>query len=117
INWIVMRNRLSNIDAKNKRNMAIILDKLAQRIGFRVAPGFSERVIFKELFLQGLTLLDLKGEVARKFGFSFNISHIAARQELRDFLKFLQIPKIDKALNENQADIKSISSKNLVEVE
>jgi chromosome partitioning protein len=96
INWIVMRNRLSTIDAKNKRNVGEVLTSLANRIGFRVAPGFSERVIFRELFLQGLTLLDLK-ELGESF--SMSMSHIAARQELREFLKFLQIRKLDDAIN------------------
>lgn len=93
INWVVMRNRLSNTFAHNKRNIAQVLDKLAQRIGFRHAPGFGERVIFRELFLQGLTLLDImEGNT------SLSLSHIAARQELREFLKALQINKVDQAL-------------------
>ncbi|MGH7057571.1 MAG: division plane positioning ATPase MipZ [Acetobacteraceae bacterium] len=29
-------------------------------IGFRTVKGFGERVIFRELYLQGLTLLDLR---------------------------------------------------------
>ena len=32
---------------------------LSKRVGFRVIPGLSERVIFRELFPKGLTLLDL----------------------------------------------------------
>jgi chromosome partitioning protein len=90
INWIVMRNRLSNIDAKNKRNMAFALDKLSQRIGFKIAGGFSERVIFRELFLNGLTLLDIKENLS--------LSHLAAKQELREFLKSLQIVEVEKRL-------------------
>lgn len=95
IQWVVMRNRLSNTFAHNKRNMAEVLDKLAQRIGFRHAAGFSERVIFRELFLQGMTLLDV---MDNSNGVALSMSHIAARQELRDFLKSLQINKIDQAL-------------------
>ena len=92
IEWIVMRNRLSNIDARNKRHMTAALAELSRRIGFRVAPGFSERVIFREMFLQGLTVLD----VAEKAGTSLSLSHVAARQEVRDLLKVLQIPAIDE---------------------
>ncbi|WP_341748232.1 division plane positioning ATPase MipZ [Candidatus Tisiphia endosymbiont of Dascillus cervinus] len=88
INWIVMRNRLSNLDAVNKRNVATSLEQLAKRISFKIAPGFSERVIFRELFLQGLTLLDL---TTANHGKTLSISHVAARQELRDFLNFLEI--------------------------
>ena len=59
IDWVVMRNRLSSLDARNKRDIGRLLEQLAKRIGFRLAPGFSERVIFRELFPRGLTLLDL----------------------------------------------------------
>lgn len=94
IEWIVMRNRLSNIDAKNKRFMTQVTGELSRRIGFRVAPGFSERVIFREMFLQGLTVLDI--EEAGKGGLS--MSHIAARQEVRDLLKTLKLPLLDEKL-------------------
>ena len=50
IDWVVMRNRLSSLDARNKRDIGRLLEQLAKRIGFRLAPGFSERVIFRELF-------------------------------------------------------------------
>lgn len=83
IDWIVMRNRLSHLDARNKREMGDILDRLARRIGFRTAPGFGERVIFRELFLKGLTLLDLL-EASPEGGFT--MSHVAARQEVRALL-------------------------------
>jgi len=95
INWIVLRNRLSFVDAKNKRNMSIALEKIAHRLGFRTCEGFSERVIFRELFLQGLTLLDFDNT---DLDFSMSVSHVAARQELRNFLKTLNIKKIDEAL-------------------
>jgi len=88
IDWVVLRNRLSNLDAHNKRNVADALEKLAKRISFRIAPGFSERVIFRELFPKGLTLLDLKTANHNK---SFNISHVAARQELRSLFDILGI--------------------------
>ena len=61
---------------------------LSARIGFRMAPGFSERVIFRELFPQGLTLLDMLGERALK------MAHLAARQELREMLASLKLPGV-----------------------
>lgn len=88
IEWIVVRNRLSNIDALNKRNVAAALEKLSKRISFRVLPGFSERVIFRELFPLGLTLLDL---TKTNFSKTLSLSHVAARQELRSFLESLSI--------------------------
>ncbi len=35
IDWVVMRNRLSHIEARNKREIADLLIQLARRIGFR----------------------------------------------------------------------------------
>lgn len=88
IDWIVLRNRLSHLDARNKRQMGIVLDKLSQRLGFRMAAGFSERVIFRELFLKGLTLLDIKDA-----GVELTMSHVAARAELRSLLDALGLSR------------------------
>ncbi len=103
IEWVVLRNRLSNIDAKNKRNMSDVLDKLSGRIGFRHISGFSERVIFRELFLNGLTLLDLD----LQNNILLSMSHVAARQELRNFLRNLNIKKINDALIKSDLNIKN----------
>ena len=93
--WIVMRNRLSNIFAKNKQEMKKSLDALSKRIGFKVAEGFSERVIFRELFLRGLTVLDLQ-----EAGIPMSMSHISARQELRKLLESIDLPQLEKKLAE-----------------
>lgn len=97
IEWVVMRNRLSNLDAKNKRYMTTVTQELSRRIGFRVAPGFSERVIYREMFLQGLTVLDVMDTSGNA---SLTMSHIAARQEVRDLLKMVKIPEIDRRIQE-----------------
>lgn len=78
--WVVMRNRLGQLDSRNQRAVNEAITKLSSRIGFRVVPGFSERVIFRELFLDGLTLLDLRSEGV---DVRINMSHVAARQEVR----------------------------------
>ncbi len=91
IDWVVMRNRLGAQRMVNKEKMERAVDALAKRIGFRVAPGFNERVIFRELFPRGLTLLDLKDVGVQKL----NISNVAARQELRDMMKSLHLPGVD----------------------
>jgi chromosome partitioning protein len=85
IEWYVLRNRLSTLDARNKREMERLLDALAKRIGFSVADGLNERVIYRELFLQGLTLLDLGGDS----GMAMSLSHVAARQELRQLIEHM----------------------------
>ncbi|MEM7268071.1 MAG: division plane positioning ATPase MipZ [Pseudomonadota bacterium] len=91
IDWVVTRNRMSNLQARNKRKVGTLLDDLARRIGFRIAPGFSERVIFREMFLNGLTLLDMGGA-------TLSLSHVAARQEVRELLKELQLPGVSAAV-------------------
>ena len=90
IDWIVLRNRVGAQRMLNKEKMQSALQMLSSRIGFRVAPGFSERVIFRELFPRGLTLLDLRDIGVRQL----NISNIAARQELRELLKALNLPAV-----------------------
>jgi len=83
--WIVMRNRLSHLDAQNKRSVGDALEKLSPHLGFRLAPGFGDRVIFREMFLQGLTLLDIK-ETGRHLK---NMSNLTARQEVRQLVKMV----------------------------
>lgn len=101
IEWIVMRNRLSNIDAKNKRFMTQVTTELSRRIGFRMAPGFSERVIFREMFLQGLTVLDIMDMSGNA---SLSLSHVAARQEVRDLLRTLKIAALDERIAKTRTD-------------
>ncbi|MGQ0566968.1 MAG: division plane positioning ATPase MipZ [Gemmobacter sp.] len=90
IDWIVVRNRLGAQQMHNKKKVGAALEDLSKRIGFRVAPGFSERVIFRELFPRGLTLLDLKDTGVEQL----NLSNIAARQELRDLIAALNLPGV-----------------------
>jgi chromosome partitioning protein len=95
INWLVIRNRVSAVDAKNKQKMADVLSKLSARLGFRVALGFNERVIYRELFLHGLTLLDIKPGIS---DVTLNLSHITAKQELNNLLRNLNVDKLNQAL-------------------
>ena len=87
VDWVVLRNRLQHIDSHNLRRVGAALDELARRVGFRVIPGLGERVIYRELFPKGLTLIDLPqlGEVG--------IAHVTARQELREMIAGLAIPE------------------------
>ena len=90
IDWVVVRNRVGAQAMVNKEKMERAITKLSRRIGFRVAPGFNERVIFRELFPRGLTLLDLR-DIGVK---GMNISNVAARQELRDLIRALHLPGV-----------------------
>jgi chromosome partitioning protein len=94
IDWVVLRNRTSasKIEAKNKQKVGQALQTLSSRIGFRMAPGLSERVIYRELFPQGLTLLDLDAEGVPG---EMRMAHVAARQELRDLFITLKLPGMD----------------------
>ena len=90
IDWVVLRNRVGSQQMVNKQKMERALNKLSSRIGFRIAPGFNERVVFRELFPRGLTLLDLKDVGVKQL----NISNIAARQELRELIKAINLPDV-----------------------
>lgn len=94
LDWIVVRNRLSALDAMNKKNIDLAIYKLSKKLGFRVAPGFGDRVIFKELFLYGLTLYD----AAMSQKIKITTSVLAARQELREFIKSLELKEINDVL-------------------
>lgn len=86
MDWVVVRNRTQHIEARNQRRIDQALNELSKRVGFRIASGLSERVIYRELFPSGLTLLD-KGHLGE-----LGTSHLVARQELRTLVMGLNLP-------------------------
>lgn len=86
MDWVVVRNRTQHIEARNQRRIDQALTELSKRVGFRIASGLSERVIYRELFPSGLTLLD-KGHLGE-----LGTSHLVARQELRGLVMGLNLP-------------------------
>ena len=86
MDWVVVRNRVHHVDARNQKRIDQALTELSKRVGFRVAHGLSERVIYRELFPSGLTLLD-KGQLGE-----LGTSHLVARQELRALIASLRLP-------------------------
>lgn len=104
IDWIVIRNRLPSNPQLNQKNLDIALRKMSQKLGFRIAPGFSDRVVMKELFLHGLTLYDSK---IRGFPLRMTPSILAGRQEMRNFMKALRLPQINQKLDVERKDIAS----------
>ena len=86
MDWVVVRNRTGYTEARNQRRIDQALTELSKRVGFRVASGLSERVIYRELFPSGLTLLD-KGHLGE-----LGTSHLVARQELRTLVAGLNLP-------------------------
>jgi len=83
MDWVVVRTRLASLDSRNNKRVHNALDALQKRVMFRYVPGLYERVIYKELFPSGLTILDLK-EVT-------SMSHVAARQEVRSLVDSLNL--------------------------
>jgi chromosome partitioning protein len=86
MDWVVVRNRTQHVEARNMRRLDGALLELSKRVGFRIAKGLSERVIYRELFPSGLTLLD-KGHLGE-----LGTSHLVARQEMRGLLAGLNLP-------------------------
>lgn len=93
MDWVVVRNRTGFTEARNQKRIDTALTELSKRVGFRVASGLSERVIYRELFPSGLTLLD-KGHLGE-----LGTSHLVARQELRTLVGGLNLPKPRSAAN------------------
>ena len=86
MDWVVVRNRSGHVEMRNMRRLDQALNELSKRVGFRIAQGLSERVIYRELFPSGLTLLD-KGQLGE-----LGTSHLVARQELRQLVAGLNLP-------------------------
>ena len=86
MDWVVVRNRTGHVEARNMTRIEQALKELSKRVGFRVSHGLSERVIYRELFPSGLTLLD-KGHLG-----DLGTSHLVARQELRSLVAGLKLP-------------------------
>ena len=86
LNWIVVGNRVSALNSRNKTLFFEQLKHISGIYGFRVADGIKERVIYKELFWQGLTVLDLNTAGLKN---RLSLSHLAAKQEIRALAEFI----------------------------
>ncbi len=58
IDWVMVRNRIASLASNNAKQIAVSIGRLSRELGFRVADGLHDRVIFRELFPIGLTALD-----------------------------------------------------------
>lgn len=90
IDWVLVRNRISMLSSRNMRQVQVILERIAMRLGCRVADGIAERVIFRSLFSSGMTVFDplpddLLGGVP-------SMSHMGARQEYKNLVAALHLP-------------------------
>ncbi len=82
LSWFVIRNRLNSLQSNNQKQIDYLMDKLSKRIGFKIIEGMRERVVYRELFLKGLTVMDLKADDK----VPLSVSHISARQEVRNLV-------------------------------
>jgi hypothetical protein len=86
MDWVVVRNRTGYTEARNQRRIDQALGELSKRVGFRIASGLSERVIYRELFPSGLTLLDKGhlGELGTSHRRATGTAHARCRAQSAD---------------------------------
>ncbi len=90
IDWVLVRNRISMLSSRNMRQVQTMLERIAMRLGCRVADGIAERVIFRSLFAAGMTVFDPLSEDL--LGGVPSMSHMSARQEYRALVNALNLP-------------------------
>jgi chromosome partitioning protein len=87
--WIVVRNRLSMLESRNKQRVVGGLNELSLRLGFRSIDGFAEREAYRQFFPRGLTALD---DLDDALGNRPGIEHVMARGEVMGLLRQLKLP-------------------------
>jgi len=60
LDWLVLQNRKRRETSKNQNRVDAALRRLAPQLDFRLGAGLFERVAYRELFLLGLTHIDLR---------------------------------------------------------
>lgn len=90
MDWIIVRNRLSQLATRNKAMVSEALERLASTVGFRPVDGFAERIVYRELFPRGLTALDDLNLAT--LGTRPNMAHVTAREEVLGLLRQLKLP-------------------------
>ncbi|MBD8067159.1 AAA family ATPase [Devosia sp. PTR5] len=89
--WVLVRNRISGLASRNTNRVQDAVERLAAGLGCRVAEGIAERVIFRSLFLVGMTVFDpLEADL---LGGPPSLSHVNARQEYRALVSSLRLPR------------------------
>ena len=88
--WIVVRNRMTALESRNRKNILRGLEEISVRLDLRLVEGISERVIFREFFLRGLTALDALDK--ETLGSEPTMSHLAARGEINRLIEALRLP-------------------------
>src|SRR5262249_43029955 len=96
--WIVFRNRLATLASRNHKQITRALTAIAPEVGFRLAPGLSERVIFREFFPSGLTAFDQLDELPS--GSNPSMSRLMARMEMRELIEGIGLLHPDASATE-----------------
>lgn len=86
LNWVICGNKISSLRSKNKDFVFSKLENIAKLYGFRFTLGLKDRVIYKELFLDGLTILDMNSPKLHR---RMSVSHLAAKMELNSLTEFI----------------------------
>lgn len=86
VDWVVLQNRQRRLGTHNQSRITKALTELAPKAGFRLAQGLGERVAYRELFLLGMTVFDLK------FIPDFARSQPEAKGELEQMIADLKLP-------------------------
>ncbi len=93
--WVVVRNRISSPSGSSTRPVLCdILQELALEVGFRVATGFHERPVYRDLFPRGLTALDAPCDLVPVI--DPDPSHSIAQHEIHSLLEVLKLPIDDR---------------------
>ncbi len=100
IDWVVVRNRVATLSSNNAKQIAISVGRLATELGFRVADGLHDRVIFRELFPIGLTALDPIEEGTHG---ALSSSQLAARREIEELFDALELPRRLPGMDHSQS--------------
>ena len=84
LEWIVVRNRRNPTATRHTAAIGTVLGELSRNLSFRVTDGFVDRLIFRELFLVGLSILDLRKDDPL---IASNSSHRSAYEEASNLLQ------------------------------
>ena len=101
---------MSLLGSRNKQLVGESLDRLGLQLGFRVAEGFAERVVYREFFPRGLTALDDLDEAT--LGSRPSLSHVTARQEVRSLVDAMRLPIDERGRRRAAARAEWIASMN-----
>ncbi|MDD4556349.1 MAG: division plane positioning ATPase MipZ [Alphaproteobacteria bacterium] len=86
LNWIVVGNKISPFQSNNQKQVFGHLKQLEKLYGFRSLVGIKDRAIYKEMFLEGLTVLDMNNETLKM---KMSMSHLAAKREIFKLAEFI----------------------------